>query len=161
MDTESTVYDVVESPVGALLVVGVLRAGEVVLHEVRLDDGVRGAARYDPEALAGLTGRVRAYFAGERREFGVAHTVRGTEFQRRVWAAVDGIPYGTTVSYGELARRVGASRDRVRAVAAAVGANPLLVVRPCHRVIGANGALTGYAAGVERKKLLLAHEGAA
>jgi methylated-DNA-[protein]-cysteine S-methyltransferase len=77
-----------------------------------------------------------------------------------VWAAVAAIPYGSTISYGELAARVGVSRDRIRAVAAAVGANPLLILRPCHRVIGADGSLTGYAGGVSRKRSLLVHEGA-
>jgi methylated-DNA-[protein]-cysteine S-methyltransferase len=90
----------------------------------------------------------------------VPYTERGTPFQRRVWAEVERIPYGSTISYGELAERVGAPRDRIRAVAAAVGANPLLIVRPCHRVIGADGSLTGYAGGVSRKRMLLVHEGA-
>jgi methylated-DNA-[protein]-cysteine S-methyltransferase len=70
------------------------------------------------------------------------------------------VPYGTTVSYGEIARRIDAPPDRIRAVGAAIGANPLLVVRPCHRIIGARGALTGYAGGLDRKRLLLTREGA-
>lgn len=79
----------------------------------------------------------------------------GSDFQRRVWKALENIPYGTTLSYGEVAARIGASRAAVRAVGTAIGANPLLIVRPCHRVIGASGALTGYAGGLERKRQLL------
>lgn len=77
-----------------------------------------------------------------------------------MWAALDDVPYGGTVTYGEIAARIGAPRAAVRAVGGAIGANPLLIVRPCHRVIGADGSLTGYAGGLERKVRLLTHEGA-
>jgi methylated-DNA-[protein]-cysteine S-methyltransferase len=100
------------------------------------------------------------YFDGTRTKFDLAYAVTGSAFQRRVWAAVEAIPYGTITTYGQLADQVGAPRDRIRAVGAAVGANPLLIVRPCHRVVGANGSLTGYAGGVERKRRLLTLEGA-
>jgi methylated-DNA-[protein]-cysteine S-methyltransferase len=83
----------------------------------------------------------------------------GTEFQRRVWGAVDTIAYGETTSYGKLAESIGASRAAVRAVGTAIGRNPLLVVRPCHRIVGADGSLVGYAGGLERKRLLLELEG--
>ena len=83
----------------------------------------------------------------------------GSAFREKVWAALDDIPYGTTATYGEIAARIGAPRAAVRAVGGAIGANPLLVVRPCHRVIGAGGALTGYAGGLDRKVRLLTHEG--
>ncbi|NUR38505.1 MAG: methylated-DNA--[protein]-cysteine S-methyltransferase, partial [Streptomyces sp.] len=86
------------------------------------------------------------------------HT-QGTEFRERVWAALDDVPYGATVTYGEIAARAGASRAAVRAVGGAIGANPLLIVRPCHRVIGANGSMTGYAGGLECKTALLTVEG--
>ena len=143
-----------DSPIGRLRLTGRESRGNVVLDSVSFtDSGVHSGP------LDGVAGQLRAYFAGELTRFDVPHTERGTEFQRRVWAAVDAIPYGTTVSYGELARRFGAPPERVRAVAAAVGANPLLVVRPCHRVIGADGSLTGYAGGLPRKEFLLAHEG--
>ncbi|MEU0687515.1 methylated-DNA--[protein]-cysteine S-methyltransferase [Streptomyces uncialis] len=104
--------------------------------------------------------QLAAYFAGERTGFRLPLRPEGTEFRRRVWDALDAVPYGTTTSYGELAARVGASRAAVRAVGGAIGANPLLVLRPCHRVIGADGSLTGYAGGLDRKRLLLALEGA-
>jgi methylated-DNA-[protein]-cysteine S-methyltransferase len=142
-----------DSPIGRLRLVGRDAGEHVVLDSVSFTD-----AEVHNGPLDGVARQLRAYFAGQLTRFDVPHTERGTEFQRRVWAAVDAIPYGTTISYGELARRVGAPRDRVRAVAAAVGANPLLVVRPCHRVIGADGALTGYAGGVPRKQFLLEHE---
>nr|WP_202481391.1 methylated-DNA--[protein]-cysteine S-methyltransferase [Streptomyces sp. SID5594] len=115
-----------------------------------------------PELFAGVVAQLEAYFAGRSTRFDVpvAEDV-GTEFQRRVWEVVESIPYGRTLSYGEVAARVGASGAGVRAVGTAIGRNPLLVVRPCHRVIGADGALRGYAGGLERKQLLLGLEGAA
>lgn len=94
------------------------------------------------------------YFDGSRREFGVPLLFIGTDFQRSVWRALQAVPYGSTVSYSALAVSVGRSRS-VRAVAAAVGANALSVFVPCHRVIGADGSLTGYAGGIEAKKSLL------
>lgn len=150
-------HTTMDSPVGRLLLVGErTEAGGLELDTVTF--GEREGS--SPEAFADIVRRLEGYFAGEVRRFDVPHTTRGTEFQQRVWAALEEIPYGTTISYGELAERVGAPRDRIRAVAAAVGANPLLVVRPCHRVIGANGAMTGYAGGAARKQALLVHEGA-
>jgi methylated-DNA-[protein]-cysteine S-methyltransferase len=146
-----------DSPIGRLLLIGVERNGTVLLDSVRFTDD---STVHNGESLADVRAQLDAYFAGSRTAFDVHHTDRGTPFQQRVWAEVDAIPYGSTITYGELAARVGAGRDRVRAVAAAVGANPLLVVRPCHRVIGAGGALTGYAGGVERKRSLLVLEGA-
>jgi methylated-DNA-[protein]-cysteine S-methyltransferase len=120
----------------------------------------RPRGRRATEPFAAAEEQLREYFAGSRTFFELEFSERGTPFQRRVWAAVEGIPYGQTISYGELAERVRAPRERLRAVAAAVGANPLLIVRPCHRVIGANGSLTGYAGGTARKHDLLTLEGA-
>lgn len=94
------------------------------------------------------------YFSGRRTCFELPLEPRGTEFQRRVWAALLEIPHGRTVSYGHVAARVG-SRAAVRAVGGAVGANPLAILIPCHRVVGANGALTGFGGGLGRKRLLL------
>ncbi|QNP69427.1 methylated-DNA--[protein]-cysteine S-methyltransferase [Streptomyces roseirectus] len=100
-----------------------------------------------------------AYFAGDLKEFDLTLRASGTAFRERVWAALDDVPYGTTVTYGEIAARIDASRAAVRAVGGAIGANPLLILRPCHRVIGADGTLTGYAGGLERKVSLLTLEG--
>ncbi|WP_194819651.1 methylated-DNA--[protein]-cysteine S-methyltransferase [Nocardia sp. XZ_19_385] len=155
-----TVYAYVGSPLGELRLAGERVGAGVVLASVAMVDGpVRDRRNEDVEAFEEVAAQLRSYFAGELMRFDLEFADSGTEFQRRVWAALDAIPYGTTVSYGEIAARIGAPRDRVRAVAAAIGANPLLVVRPCHRVIGVNGAMTGYAGGLERKQRLLALEG--
>lgn len=114
--------------------------------------------REDPDGCAGLNAaadQLTAYFAGEREEFELALAPVGSAFQREVWAGLDAIPYGETVTYGELAAACGKPPASVRAVAAAVGRNPLLIIRPCHRVLGANGSLTGFAAGLDAKRLLL------
>jgi methylated-DNA-[protein]-cysteine S-methyltransferase len=99
------------------------------------------------------------YFTGERTEFGLATTVAGEEFQRRVWELIDRIPYGQTTTYGEMAQELG-DPALAREVGAAVGRNPLSIVVPCHRVVGKDGRLTGYAGGLERKRFLLELEGA-
>jgi methylated-DNA-[protein]-cysteine S-methyltransferase len=99
------------------------------------------------------------YFAGERTEFELARTVVGDDFQRRVWALIDRIPFGQTTTYGEMARELG-DPMLAREVGAAVGRNPLSIVVPCHRVVGKDGKLTGYAGGLERKRFLLELEGA-
>ncbi|MFJ1339401.1 methylated-DNA--[protein]-cysteine S-methyltransferase [Pseudomonas caricapapayae] len=99
------------------------------------------------------------YFAGKREVFEVRLAPLGTAFQQEVWHALQRIPYGTTCSYGDLAEQIGRPRA-VRAVGTANGANPIAIIVPCHRVIGSNGTLTGYAGGVERKQMLLELEGA-
>ncbi|MGV9680168.1 methylated-DNA--[protein]-cysteine S-methyltransferase [Nocardia sp. NPDC003482] len=152
------VFTTVESPVGELVLVGEKVGGSVVLTRVSMGGGTGGGVEWG-EGFAGIVEQLRGYFAGEVRRFDVEVRGVGSEFQRRVWGALDEIPYGSTVSYGEIAARVGAPRAAVRAVGAAIGANPLLIVRPCHRVIGANGSLTGYAGGIERKRRLLELEG--
>ncbi|MFH9366231.1 methylated-DNA--[protein]-cysteine S-methyltransferase [Streptomyces anulatus] len=168
----TTVYARVESPLGELLLVGEVGAdgpdaagaAGVRLRSLSMPGQKGGAVvqegwRQAPEAFAEVARQLEAYFAGHSTRFDVPLAEgAGTEFQRRVWAALESIPYGSTVSYGEVAARVGASGAGVRAVGTAIGRNPLLVVRPCHRVIGADGALRGYAGGLERKKLLLAIE---
>jgi methylated-DNA-[protein]-cysteine S-methyltransferase len=115
--------------------------------------------RHEPAPFRDAEEQIAAYFAGELKEFRLEFSTRGSEFRERVWAALDSLPYGATTTYGEIAARIGAPRAAVRAVGGAIGANPLLIVRPCHRVIGANGSLTGYAGGLERKVRLLTLEG--
>lgn len=165
-----TVYATVGSPLGELLLVGEERAGSagggVALVSLSMP-GQKGAAVIRegwvpaPELFAGVAAQLAAYFEGRLTCFDIAYADGvGTEFQRRVWRAVEAVPYGTTVSYGQIAGQVGAAGAGVRAVGTAIGRNPLLVVRPCHRVIGADGALRGYAGGVERKERLLGLEGA-
>ncbi|WP_370414376.1 methylated-DNA--[protein]-cysteine S-methyltransferase [Streptomyces fradiae] len=157
----STLYTWADGPLGAMLLVGrVADGGRVVLRSVSLE-GQKGAVEgwvHEPAAFEEVAGQLDAYFAGRRDGFDLVFEEAGTEFQRKVWRALEGIPYGTTVSYGEIARRVGAEGAGVRAVGTAIGRNPLLVVRPCHRVIGADGSLRGYAAGLDRKERLLALE---
>lgn len=153
-----TVYSTLETPMGQLLLAG---DGDA-LTSVRFTDTVEVVPRgwrLVLDSFAAAKRQLEAYFDGSLREFSLVTGGAGTPFQERVWALVDAIPYGKTATYGEVAAGVGAPRDRIRAVAAAVGANPLLVVRPCHRVIGADGSLTGYAGGLERKRALLTLEG--
>ncbi|ARF74563.1 cysteine methyltransferase [Kitasatospora albolonga] len=165
----TTVYTRVASPLGELLLVGESDGTAEGLRLVSLSvPGQKGGAVVQdgwlsaPELFTGAVAQVEAYFAGRSTRFDVPFAEGvGTEFQRRVWKVLESIPYGQTLSYGEVAARVGASGAGVRAVGTAIGRNPLLVVRPCHRVIGADGALRGYAGGLERKQLLLGLEGAA
>ncbi|WP_318208654.1 MULTISPECIES: methylated-DNA--[protein]-cysteine S-methyltransferase [unclassified Streptomyces] len=164
---DTTVYAYVDGPLGEMLLVGRLaEGGRAVLRSLSLP-GQKGAVEVGdgwtlaPAAFAEVAGQLGEYFAGRRDRFDLPlDGDAGTEFQRRVWRALEEIPYGTTVSYGEIARRVGSSGAGVRAVGTAIGRNPLLVVRPCHRVIGADGSLRGYAAGLDRKERLLGLEGA-
>ncbi|MER5308134.1 methylated-DNA--[protein]-cysteine S-methyltransferase [Streptomyces sp. NPDC002773] len=161
-----TVYAYVDGPLGEMLLVGQLAGGgRAVLRSLSLP-GQKGAVAVEdgwmlaPEAFGEVAGQLGEYFAGCRDRFELPlASDAGTGFQRRVWEALEEIPYGTTVSYGEIARRVGSAGAGVRAVGTAIGRNPLLLVRPCHRVIGADGSLRGYAAGLERKERLLALEG--
>ena len=109
------------------------------------------------EPFATAAAQLSAYFAGQLTEFDLPLSPAGTAFQERVWAGLRTIPYGETVSYGELARRLG-SPAASRAVGLANGRNPIAIVIPCHRVIGADGSMTGYGGGLERKQFLLALE---
>ncbi|MGW2561156.1 methylated-DNA--[protein]-cysteine S-methyltransferase [Streptomyces sp. NPDC001514] len=166
-----TVYATVDSPLGELLLVGeesVTAQGGTALASLSVP-GQKGAAviqegwRHDPKAFEEIAEQLRAYFAGELTRFSIEYAERGggsTDFQRRVWRALEEIPYGETVTYGQIAERVGSAGAGVRAVGTAIGRNPLLVVRPCHRVIGADGKMRGYAGGLERKERLLGLEGA-
>jgi methylated-DNA-[protein]-cysteine S-methyltransferase len=113
----------------------------------------------DDPVLLEASRQLQAYFAGERREFDLPLAPYGSDFQRRVWNALLEIPYGETISYLELARRLGDPRA-VRAVGSANGRNPISIIIPCHRVIGADGSLVGYGGGLERKRWLLRHEAA-
>ncbi len=156
-----TYFTEISSPVGTLLVRGTERALTGVFMEAHRGDQslTRGAVR-DEAPLRGACIELEEYFAGGRRVFTVAVEAEGTDFQQCVWRALCAIPYGKTISYGELARRIG-NPDAARAVGLANGRNPVSIIVPCHRVIGANGTLTGYGGGLERKRLLLELEGAA
>lgn len=146
------------SPVGPLLMAG----DEQALYYLSFPGGSRAM---EPDLNwprdDGFFGEIRrqldAYFAGELTEFSVTQHHTGTDFQKRVWRALLNIPYGETTNYGELARRIG-KPTASRAVGAANGANPLPIMTPCHRVIGADKSLTGFGGGVETKRFLLALE---
>jgi methylated-DNA-[protein]-cysteine S-methyltransferase len=159
-----TSYTITESPLGELLLTGEQTAGGLALTSVSMT-GQRHAARPqaswrpDAGAFEEATRQLQEYFAGQRTTFRLTLAARGTPFQERIWLALDTLRCGTAITYGDLAAQLGVPPDRVVALGAAVGANPLLIVRPCHRVVGAGGAMRGYAGGVPRKQWLLAHEG--
>lgn len=141
-----------ESPVGTLF----LAAAEDGVTDISVRP-VEGGKGMSP-VLRRLISLLDAYFAGQNPDFSqLPLAPAGTEFRRRVWAALRAIPYGATSSYGQIAGEIGC-RGGARAVGGACGANPLLIVVPCHRVLGSDGRLTGFSAGMERKKWLLAHE---
>ena len=151
-------YTTVESPLGPILLAGT-ETGLRIVSFLSGDDPIspEGAWREEPNAFAEAVRQIRAYFARELRSFTLALEPYGTPFQLAVWEALRAIPYGKTLSYGELARRIG-KPAAVRAVGAANGRNPLPLVVPCHRVIGADGSLTGYHGGLAIKERLLALE---
>src|SRR5262245_43736605 len=150
-----TVFTIVPSPVGDLVLAGdghnLTRIGFAT--RTPIDPGWRE----DPAPFAAAVRQLSEYFAGERRAFDLPLAPDGTAFQRRVWAALAAIPYGRTTSYAAVAEAIG-HPGSARAVGAANGANPLAIVVPCHRVIGADGTLAGYAGGLDAKRTLLTLE---
>lgn len=151
-----------DSPLGELLLTADETGALTSLSVPGQKNGrtVQESWRHDPGPFRAAQEQLAAYFSGELKEFRLELRPQGTEFRTRVWDALDDVPYGATTTYGEIAARVGATRVAVRAVGGAIGANPLLILRPCHRVIGANGSLTGYAGSLDRKTALLTLEGA-
>ncbi len=157
----TVLFSTMTSPIGELTLTSdgdALTGLYMQRHKHRAEDS-RGGRR-DDGALKKVRTQLSAYFAGELREFALPLAAQGTDFQQKVWRALCDIPYGKTISYGELARRIG-QPSAVRAVGLANGKNPISIIVPCHRVIGADGSLTGYGGGLERKRWLLAHEGGA
>jgi methylated-DNA-[protein]-cysteine S-methyltransferase len=155
-DTETLRQASVATPIGQLTVIAsksgvraVLWADEPAPDHVSVDDG--------EGVLAEATAQLRAYFAGERTTFDLPLDLIGTEFQIQAWRALADVPFGTTVSYGDQARRLGRP-TAFRAVGAANGRNPVPIVLPCHRVVGSNGSLTGFGGGLDTKRWLLNHE---
>ncbi|WP_416978349.1 methylated-DNA--[protein]-cysteine S-methyltransferase [Streptomyces sp. T028] len=159
--TEPVYWNSVDGPLGPLRLTAAPDGALTSLSVAGQKGGrtVQDGWRHDPGPFRAAEEQLAAYFAGELKEFRLELRAEGTEFRERVWAALDTVPYGATTTYGEIAARIGASRAAVRAVGGAVGANPLLILRPCHRVVGADGSLTGYAGGLERKIRLLELEG--
>jgi methylated-DNA-[protein]-cysteine S-methyltransferase len=155
-------YVVVDSPVGPLTLVAVdgVLSGLYMTEQRHLPPSEtfgEPAGEPDGPPFAAVAGQLREYFAGVRTEFDLELALNGTVFQRRVWMALQDIPYGETVSYGQLADRL-RQPSASRAVGLANGKNPISIIVPCHRVVGGDGGLTGYGGGIERKRFLLAHE---
>lgn len=158
--TTTATFTTMESPIGEITLTsldGVLTG--VHMHEQRHRPSLPPGCSRDDGSLTQVVAQLDSYFSGELTDFELPMAMAGTEFQRRVWSALCEIPYGETISYGELARWVGNPKAS-RAVGLANGRNPIAIVVPCHRVIGADGSLTGYGGGLERKVWLLEHEAA-
>ena len=151
-------WTVMPSPIGDLRIVerdGAIAAIEFSPFKQALDGRPLGARSDDEPVLAEAVRQLTAYFGRQLTEFDLPLAPVGTEFQRRVWEQLEKIAYGETASYGAVAGRLGMTNAASRAVGLANGRNPIPIVVPCHRVIGANGTLTGYAGGLERKQQLL------
>jgi methylated-DNA-[protein]-cysteine S-methyltransferase len=145
-----------ESPLGPLTLVG--EAGGLSGLRFPGRGPALDEAAHRPDAFGAAVEQLEEYFAGERRRFELNLDLRGTPFQQAVWRQLLELPFGTRISYAELAARIGRP-DRVRAVGGAVGATPVPIVVPCHRVVGSDGSLTGYGGGLQRKQALLDLEG--
>lgn len=158
MDYDKVTYTHMDSPVGPILLARV-EAGitHILFHTSKYPAKISDSWREDASGLQNAIKQLRAYFAGKLSDFDLPLTPAGTPFQKRVWAALREIACGETWSYGRLAAHIGFP-EASRAVGAANGRNPIAIVVPCHRVIGADGKLTGYAGGLNIKKALLDHE---
>jgi len=160
---DATCYSYCDTPIGRLLLTaqgGALTAIYFARHQEGLpkSEWRRDATALERAALQATAEQLQTYFAGERTTFEVPLDLQGTPFERRVWKALLGIPFGETVSYRDIAERIGQPKA-CRAVGLANGRNPVPIIVPCHRVIGSNGTLTGYGGGLEIKERLLVLEG--
>ncbi|MDT0685455.1 methylated-DNA--[protein]-cysteine S-methyltransferase [Autumnicola psychrophila] len=142
-----------KTPLGTVKISG----DEEGISEIRFTESTKKVSEETPSLLLPAVQELKAYFEGDLKVFNLKLNPAGTAFQKKVWKLLYEIPYGNTISYLELSKRMGDIKA-IRAVAAANGKNPLWIIIPCHRVIGSNGSLTGYAGGLERKKWLLEHE---
>lgn len=148
-------YTTLESPVGTLLLAGDSQALRMVsFQSSKHAEPPQADWKQDKAPFAEVIRQLRAYFRGERKEFDLPLAPEGTEFQLRVWNRLRTIPYGETISYAQLAERIG-NPKAVRAVGLANGSNPIPIIIPCHRVIGSDGSLTGFGGGLSTKKMLL------
>lgn len=160
MTTDTTIYCcTIESPVGPLTGVATDQGLRAVLWpgDERIDFESAPVESADHPVLSDVAGQLEQYFAGERVAFDVPLDLRGTEFQISVWRALAEIPFGETSTYGAQAARIGRPKA-ARAVGAANGQNPVSIVLPCHRIVGKDGSLTGFAGGLDTKRFLLEHE---
>jgi len=161
--TMTTIWTTTDSPVGELMLVAEGDGADAALTAVMYaPHGTTVGERDDDNAvLRAARDQLAEYFAGDRTDFDLPMAPHGSAFRQQVWGALREIPYGTTTTYGAIARGLGLTGHGARAVGLANGANPLAIVVPCHRVVGSNGKLTGYAGGLDRKRQLLALEGGA
>ena len=158
MNVKATCYSILPSPIGdVVLTSDGLRLTGLHMEQHKGGGTIQAHWQRDDAVLKKAREQVQAYFDGKRTAFDLDFEGAGTPFQQKVWKALFAIPYGETISYGELARRIG-QPTASRAVGAANGMNPIGIIVPCHRVIATSGALTGYAGGMPRKQWLLAHE---
>ncbi|WP_454688166.1 methylated-DNA--[protein]-cysteine S-methyltransferase [Achromobacter aloeverae] len=168
-DTDTDVYVIVPTPVGPMRLVA---CGGQLVGAWFMDPGDTVAAGcgpfYRPEAevaapddpfLRKAVAQLTDWFSGARRDFDLPLAPRGTPFQQQVWQALCELPFGALESYGDLTRRIGRPPSAVRAVAQAVGRNPISIIIPCHRIVGSDTSLTGFGGGLARKRTLLSHEG--
>ncbi len=146
----------IDSPVGRLRLVA--STGGALIRIEFAPDPMPSKRPASPPVLAQAADQLNAYFAGTLHQFDLPLATQGTPFQVAVWNAVAAVPYGETAAYGEIARRLGKSPGSSRAVGAANGQNPIPIIVPCHRIVGGNGDLTGYAGGLPNKEILLALE---
>jgi|SRR5690554_338534 len=144
---------VIDSPVGRLQLI----ADSDRLTAIRFLDSEEKLSEKIPSSLEEVVHQLQEYFDGKRQDFNLRISPQGTDFQKRVWKALEKIPFGKTVSYKHMASQLGDPKV-IRAAASANGKNPIPIIIPCHRVIGSDGSLTGYAGGLHRKKWLLEHE---
>ena len=159
MTASGVFYSTYDSPLGELLLIGDGQAlTGLYMQAQKYAREVQQEWKCDARPFQAVVEQLDAYFAGELRDFDLSLAPRGTDFQRAVWRALLDVQFGTTTTYGKLARRIG-SPNAPRAVGLANGHNPIGIIVPCHRIIGANGSLTGYGGGIERKRWLLRHEG--
>ena len=153
-------YAVVDSPLGPLTLVGT-DAGELTglfMDKQRYRPDPTRFGDRDDSTLSAVAEQLDEYFHHRRTTFDVPLLLTGTDFQRRIWAALQDVPYGVTTTYGGLAADLGLKPQSARAVGLANGKNPVSIIVPCHRLVGSTGSLTGYGGGLERKRALLAHE---
>jgi methylated-DNA-[protein]-cysteine S-methyltransferase len=150
---ENRFYITTDSPLGLLT----LTSDEESLISVSFNSETVSSSNFIPEILNSACNQLKEYFEGKRKEFDLKLNPSGTGFQQKVWQHVKNVPFGKTVTYLDIAMQTG-SKNNTRAVGLANGKNPIPIIIPCHRVIGTDGKLTGYAGGIERKRWLLQHE---
>jgi len=146
-----------DTPIGVLTLVGSDRGLSRILFEREDPADLDATVDHSDPVLTAAASQLEEYFAGDRREFDLPLDLDGTDFQKQAWLALADVPYGETTSYGNQARAIGRP-GAFRAVGAANGQNPVPIVLPCHRIVGADGSLTGFAGGLDIKQRLLAHE---